>query len=152
MLGPERSKFCTARRQCVPMFDHYCAFLRALALAVMQVPLRNSVGPGNYGAFFGCVSCALLCCVSLVLAAAQEGRTGILCFFATVSLPLGAVLLFHLALAAFALTTWEMLQISRGRPLKWGTEDFCDAWAFDRGYPVAEQFALVHSILQSGHI
>ncbi|CAJ1366633.1 unnamed protein product, partial [Effrenium voratum] len=35
MLGPERSKFCTATRQCVPMFDHYCAFL------------RNSVGPGS---------------------------------------------------------------------------------------------------------
>ncbi|CAJ1445545.1 unnamed protein product [Effrenium voratum] len=57
MLGPERSKFCTATRQCVPMFDHYCAFL------------RNSVGPGNYAAFISCVCCAFIVCVALSISA-----------------------------------------------------------------------------------
>ncbi|CAL1162023.1 unnamed protein product [Cladocopium goreaui] len=138
MLGPERSKFCTARRQCVPMFDHYCAFL------------RNSVGPGNYGAFFGCVSSAFLCCVSLVLAAAQQGRTGILCFFAMVALLLGAVLLFHLALAAFALTTWEMLQISRGRPLPYLLDEKGEYRnPYDRGF-LRNLKARVFGELQTG--
>ena len=70
MVGPERSKFCalslravvrwlrgSARRQCVPVFDHYCAFL------------RSSVGQGNYGAFFGCVLLSLTTCSCLVAAA-----------------------------------------------------------------------------------
>merc|ERR1712032_431246 len=39
IVGPPRSKYCKALRECVPIFDHYCDFL------------RNSVGANSYPLF-----------------------------------------------------------------------------------------------------
>ncbi|CAE7469751.1 PAT23 [Symbiodinium natans] len=111
MVGPERSKYCTATRQCVPIFDHYCAFL------------RNSVGPGNYAAFFAAMLCAAATCLSLAWAFWRLPTRhvwlceGAAAFFGVVALPLLAMLGFQCALASYGLTTWEMLQLVKGRPV-----------------------------------
>jgi len=107
------------------MFDHYCAFL------------RNSIGPGNYAAFFSCVSCAFICCLSLVISAARREPNDrvILCFFAMVSSLLGAVLVFHLALHVFGLTTWEMISIGKKRPLPYLLDEMGNYRnPYDRGF------------------
>lgn len=111
MLGPERSKYCTATRQCVPIFDHYCAFL------------RNSIGPGNYAAFFAAMLCAATTCLALAWAFWRVPAwhpwlcEGAAFFFALVALPLLGMLGFQCALASYGLTTWEMLQMVKGRPV-----------------------------------
>ena len=38
-------------------------------------------------------------------------------FYAILMVPLALVLLLHLALNSFGITTWEMMQMRRGRPV-----------------------------------
>eukprot|EP00408_Alexandrium_pacificum_P013458 CAMPEP_0171222310 /NCGR_PEP_ID=MMETSP0790-20130122/35198_1 /TAXON_ID=2925 /ORGANISM="Alexandrium catenella, Strain OF101" /LENGTH=193 /DNA_ID=CAMNT_0011688253 /DNA_START=19 /DNA_END=598 /DNA_ORIENTATION=- len=115
IVGPERSKYCKATRQCIPLFDHYCAFL------------RNPVGQDNYAAFISTIVWSAVSCVCLAQAAAIlfYGCLGgsIIWFAVGTALYFGffacswmMLLTYHLYLAYEGLTTWEMLQFSRKEP------------------------------------
>lgn len=115
IVGPLRSKYCNARRECVPMFDHYCAFL------------RNSVGEGNYAFFFATTvwsTASCLCLTSAAVLIAQMEPGGwfwvALCtavYFGAFALLWIMLTTYHLNLARHGLTTWEMIQLTRKAPI-----------------------------------
>lgn len=111
MVGPLRSKYCSATRRCIPVFDHYCTFL------------RNPVGMENYCAFAATVVLATTACTSLSLISLslmKIGSGGVL--VACVALWFGAFALaglalctVHLMLACRGWTTHELIQVVRSR-------------------------------------
>jgi len=60
IVGPERSRYCTATRRCIPVFDHYCVFLRA------------PVGRDNFAAFFATLVLVVIALTCLLCAAIFE--------------------------------------------------------------------------------
>eukprot|EP00928_Gymnodinium_smaydae_P035656 TRINITY_DN25056_c0_g1_i1.p1 TRINITY_DN25056_c0_g1~~TRINITY_DN25056_c0_g1_i1.p1 ORF type:complete len:592 (-),score=86.05 TRINITY_DN25056_c0_g1_i1:205-1875(-) len=114
IVGPPRSKYCHAARVCVPVFDHYCGFL------------RNAVGRDNYASFFGTLVFAVPACSCLAvvagataLNAAEPAITTILVlvalFYGALTFMWASVLLYHVILAVHGLTTHEMIQLHGGK-------------------------------------
>lgn len=120
IVAPERSKYCTATRQCVPLYDHYCTFL------------RNPVGRDNYPMFMATIGFSTVACVSLVAA-------GVILIFSqdAVAILLGSVtaMYFGIFVLLWALlsmshyiqaylgeTTYETIQKNRGT-LKYWVDD-----------------------------
>jgi len=105
MVAPARSKYCSATRQCVPIFDHYCVFL------------HNPVGRDNYPAFFATIVLAGLASSCLfasgvVLLVAKKDL--VFAFFAVSIFGVFTCLwvsmtYFHTMLARWGLTTHEFI-------------------------------------------
>lgn len=111
MVGPPRSKYCSATRRCVPVFDHYCTFL------------RNVVGQDNYAFFGGTVISATVACGCLSSIGASLLRAGhstianfcVTVWFGMFALAGSLLCSLHLFLACRGLTMNELIQISEGR-------------------------------------
>eukprot|EP00929_Paragymnodinium_shiwhaense_P083533 TRINITY_DN44566_c0_g3_i1.p1 TRINITY_DN44566_c0_g3~~TRINITY_DN44566_c0_g3_i1.p1 ORF type:complete len:519 (+),score=69.96 TRINITY_DN44566_c0_g3_i1:60-1616(+) len=124
IVGPPRSKYCAATRRCVPLFDHYCAFLRC------------TVGRDNYGYFFGTIVISTISCGCLAALAFRalteandllrrlpqesvlfsDGLAVVVVLIYGGFAALWVILLFfHTGLACNGLTTYETLQINDGR-------------------------------------
>lgn len=135
IVGPERSKYCSSTRQCIPLFDHYCVFL------------RNPVGQDNYGAFLSTIMWSAISCICLMQAAVllyYRCPEGPILWFATcTALYFGffammwmMLVTYHLYLAHQGLTTWEMLQLSRRGPPAYLLDAETGAYQnpYDRGF------------------
>lgn len=116
-VGPERAKYCTATRRIVPVYDHYCTFV------------RGPIGRDNYAHFLAIItmaSCSSLTSVWLLstmlfanngLAVSSQICLWIILFWYVMT---GAAFVFLLAanihLIAKGLTTWERIQMYRLTP------------------------------------
>eukprot|EP00747_Dinoflagellata_sp_TGD_P054428 gnl/TRDRNA2_/TRDRNA2_149009_c2_seq1.p1 gnl/TRDRNA2_/TRDRNA2_149009_c2~~gnl/TRDRNA2_/TRDRNA2_149009_c2_seq1.p1 ORF type:complete len:262 (-),score=28.15 gnl/TRDRNA2_/TRDRNA2_149009_c2_seq1:12-746(-) len=133
MVGPPRSKFCKATRECIPVFDHYCPFL------------RHPVGRDNYAAFFGTILSAAVACFCLAVAAVllltQTGQNGffnlnlvVLMYFGSLASLWGVLTTWHLFLAKLGLTTNEALAMRKGYPAYLVNQETGEYYnRFDRG-------------------
>ena len=104
IVKPLRSKHCSVKKRCVPMFDHYCPYV------------SNTIGGANYGRFITFIFAGLFGVVFTFLAAVQHlalvNRWSVLGWFFAVDfglVSLGAVLMnqFHASLILRNLTTNE---------------------------------------------
>lgn len=112
VVGPPRSKFCKGTRRVVPLFDHYCAFLRA------------PVGVHNYWSFVGVLTlCAVTClCVAaasmplVLLGDHWEISLFFVLYAGTAFMMFVGMLFFNVTLACRGLTQYELHLLGQGRP------------------------------------
>lgn len=105
IVAPPRSKYSSATRQCVPIFDHYCVFL------------RTPVGRDNFPAFFATIALAGLASVCLlasaiVLIVAKKDLVFaffVVAIFSVFSCLWVSMTYFYIVLARWGLTTHEFL-------------------------------------------
>lgn len=111
MVGPMRSKYCSATRRCILVYDHYCSFL------------RKPVGQSNYAAFAWTVTLATITCsclVAIALLPRRESHEDLLsvcvsAYFGTFVVSGLTLISIQLLLACRGLTMNEFIQIARGR-------------------------------------
>jgi len=119
VVGPPRSKFCKATRRVVPVFDHYCAFLRA------------PVGIHNYWSFTGVVVLSSLTALFVAAAAMPlvllADHLAIALFFVlyagTAFMALSGMVCFQGTLACKSLTQYELHLMNRNRPPQYMIDD-----------------------------
>lgn len=112
VVGPLRSKFCKATRRVVPLFDHYCAFLRA------------PVGVHNFWSFVGTVALSAITCLCVALASMPLVLLGdhwemslfFVLYAGTALMMLSGMLCFHTTLACRGHTQYEQHLVNRGTP------------------------------------
>lgn len=110
-VGPPRSKYCYATRQCVAVFDHYCKFM------------RHPIGRDNYRMFLSMLLLSFFICVCLIgVAAIALSEKRYIPLAALTLVYFGVFLAFwlyvlsmHLFQCFLGLTTHELIQMTSHR-------------------------------------
>lgn len=115
VVGPPRSKYCHATRQCVPVFDHYCAFF------------RMPIGRDNYGVFvltLVTTAATSICIMLNALHLLQDHTTSdehlfiefVGAYFGAFGLTWWILVLTQMIQCYWGVTTYELMQAERRYP------------------------------------